>query len=524
MAFDIIIKNGMVVNGTGQAGYKADVGITGDKIFDIGNLTKAKAKTEIDASGQVVAPGFIDVQNHSDSYGGILRDSHLESMARQGITTILVGQCGSSLAPLLKGSLASIQKWADIGGINVNWKSAAEFFETMSRRGLGVNLATLAGHATLRRDFIGDTSRPLNPKEELQMMSLLKRSLQEGVYGVSIGLAYTHERLAAEEEIHRLLKVARNYDSVVSFHLRNEGAEIFSSINEVFGFLRHTPVKSKISHLKILGEKNTVASEKLLRMLEVASRDGLSAYFDVYPYTASAVVLYLLLPEWATLGGKNDLIKKIKNKNIRADIARDLETKNYPYDKITIASAALGQNFTGRTLAQIAKDQNTSAPEAVLNLILAARDQVTVFWHDLDENILDNLIKHPHAMIATDGSGYGPNDRFSKQVPHPRSFGATARVLGKYVRERKIINLETAIYKMTAMPAGWLGLNNRGALAKNNFADVVVFDPQNIKDLATYENPFKHPAGINQVIINGQFAVKNGQYQNILAGRTLRRI
>lgn len=523
MAFDVIIKNGTVVDGTGRPGFKADVGIIGDKIFDIGNLSKAKPKTEIDASGQVVAPGFIDAQNHSDSYGNLLRDNRLESLTRQGITTILMGQCGSSLAPLLKGSLSSIQKWASVEGINVNWKSAAEFFEVMSRRSSGVNLATLVGHATLRRDFVGDASRPLTPREELQMMSLLKRSLQEGAYGASIGLAYTHERLATEEEIHRLLKVVRGYNGVVSFHLRNEGAEIFSSLNEVFSFLRHTPVKSKISHLKILGEKNPAAVEKLLRMLEVASRDGLGAYFDVYPYNASAVVLYLLLPEWATLGGKAELVKKIKNKNIRADIARDLETKNYPYEKITIATTALGQNFIGRSLAQIARDQGTSGPEAVLNLILAARDQVVVFWHDLDENILDMLIKHPHAMIATDGSGYSQMDRFSKQVPHPRSFGTTARVLGKYVRERKILSLETAVYKMTASPAGWMGLAGRGTLVKNNFADIVVFDPQTVKDLADYDNPFKYPQGINYVIVNGRIAVKNGGYQNILAGRMLRR-
>ncbi|MEK7077554.1 MAG: D-aminoacylase, partial [Patescibacteria group bacterium] len=524
MVFDIVIKNGTVVDGTGKPGFKADVGIIGDKIFDIGDLSKAKPKIEIDASGQVVAPGFVDVQNHSDSYGNLLHDNHLESLTRQGITTILMGQCGSSLAPLLKGSLASMQKWASVEGVNINWTSAAEFFETMSRRGFGVNLATLVGHATLRRDFIGDTSRPLTPREELQMMSLLKRSLQEGAYGASVGLAYTHERLATEEEIHRLLKVVRGHNGVVSFHLRNESAEIFASINEVFGFLRHTPVKSKISHLKILGEKNPGAAEKLLRMLEVASRDGLGAYFDVYPYDASAVVLYLLLPDWATLGGKAELVKKIKNANVRADITRDMETKNYPYEKITIATTALGQNFIGRSLAQIARDQGTSGPEAVLNLILAARDQVIVFWHDLDESILDTLIKHPHAMIATDGSGYSQMDRFSKQVPHPRSFGTTARVLGKYVRERKILSLETAIYKMTAQPAGWAGLVGRGALAKNNFADAVVFDPQNIKDLADYDNPFKHPRGISYVIVNGQIAVKNSGYQNILAGRVLRRL
>ncbi|MEK7174762.1 MAG: D-aminoacylase [Patescibacteria group bacterium] len=524
MTFDILIKNGMVVDGTGRRpGFRADVGVRGDKIFEVGNLVKAKGEVEIDATGQVVAPGFIDIQNHSDSYGSLLRDPALESLARQGITTILMGQCGSSLAPLVKGSLASIQKWTEVAGVNVNWTSVAEFLENQSQRGSGVNLATLVGHATLRRDFVGDSSRPLTPKEEQQIATLLKRSMREGAYGLSIGLAYSHERLAAEEEIIRLLRVVQTAGGSISFHLRNEDREIYAAVNEVFNFLRYVPVKSKISHLKILGEKNIAGAEKLIRMLEIATRDGAPIYFDVYPYLASATVLYLLLPEWAAWGGKAELIKKIKTPTIRPDIIRDVESRNYPYSKITIASNSLGNNFVGRSLAQIAQDQNVSGAEAILNLITATRDQVTVFWHDLEEGILETLIKHPLSMIATDGSGYNLADNQKGLAPHPRSFGTTARVLGLYVRDKKILTLEEAVFKMSGRPAEWLGLKNRGVVAKNNFADLVVFDPEKIKDMTSYTNPYRYPEGIDHVIINGRPVVKLGKHQKILAGRVIRK-
>lgn len=524
MTFDILIKNGMVVDGTGKRpGFRADVGVSGDKIFDVGNLAKAKSRVEIDAAGQVVAPGFIDIQNHSDSYGSLMRDPALESLVGQGITTALMGQCGSSLAPLVKGSLASIQKWTDIEGVNVNWTSLAEFFEHQSRRGSGINLATLVGHATLRRDFVGDSSRPLTTKEEQQVAALLKRSVQEGAYGLSIGLAYSHERLAAEEEILRLLRVVEAAQGIVSFHLRNEGPEIYAAVNEVINFLRYVPVKSKISHLKILGEKNLAGVEKLMRMLEVAGRDGAQIYFDVYPYLASATVLYLLLPEWATLGGKAELIKRINTPEIRRDIIRDTEEQGYPYSKMTIASSSLGNNFIGRSLAQIAQDQNVTGAEAILNLLTATRDQIIVFWHDLEENILEALMKHPLAMLATDGSGYSSGDSQKGLAPHPRSFGATAKILGRYVREKKILSMEEAIFKMSGRPAAWLGLKNRGVIAKNNFADLVIFNPEKISDSASYTNLYRHPAGISHVVINGQIAINNGEFNKILAGQILRR-
>ncbi|MBI4120445.1 MAG: D-aminoacylase [Parcubacteria group bacterium] len=522
MTFDIIIRNGTVIDGTGKkTAYQANVAIHGDKIFDVGSLAGARGRIEIDASGLAVAPGFIDIQNHSDSYGSLLKNPDLESLVRQGITTILLGQCGSSLAPLLKGSLASIQKWTAVEGVNVNWSSVAEFLAILSQKPIGVNTATLVGHATLRRDFAGDTARPLNHKEQLQMGALLKRSLQEGAYGLSVGLAYSHERLATEDELLGLLKIVEAERGVVSFHLRNEADEITSALNEVIGLLHHAPVRSKISHFKILGEKNPANAEKVLRMLEEVQRDGLPLYFDVFPYTASAMVLYLLLPEWAALGGRNQLISRIKTPGIKKDIIRDLAQKNYPYGDIVVASSALGANFLGKSIAEIAANQNTAPEEAVLNLVAASRDQTVVFWHGLEENIVEMFLEHPLAMIASDGAGHSLADH-AAMIPHPRCFGTSARVLGHFVRERKVLTLEEAVHKMSGQPAQWLGLKDRGLVAKNYRADLVVFNPQTISDEASYANPFRFPRGVEHVLVNGETAFSSTSGHGAgLAGQVL---
>lgn len=524
MTFDILIKNGTVVDGSGKKpAFKSDVGIIEDKIFSVSNLSSSKGRKEIDAQGLIVCPGFIDVQNHSDSYGSLLRDNHLESLIRQGITTILIGQCGSSLAPLLKGSLASIQKWSAIEGFNVSWKSVAQFFDTVAKSKASVNVTTLVGHATLRRDFTGDQSRVLNQKENEQLELLLRRSLKEGAQGLSLGLAYAHERLTQEEEIQRLLKIIQKENKVVSFHLRHEGSRIFASLNEVISLLHHFPVKAKISHLKLIGEKSMATAEKVLRILENASQEGLPLYFDIYPYLASAVVLYLLLPEWATATGRAELIKSITTPARRQDIIRYLKEQQYPYGKITIATTSLSQNLIGKSLAQLARDQNLSPEETILNLIVASRDQTVVFWHGLDEGVMETLLRHPLAMIATDGSGYSLRERLNNIVPHPRSFGTTAKILGRYVREKRILSLEEAIFKMSGLPAQWLDLDQRGKIVKGNYADLVIFDPHTIQDLSSYDNPFKHPNGIEYVLVNGHLAVERGEYTNSLSGKILKK-
>jgi len=515
--YDLVIKNGTVIDGTGEReAFKADVGVKNGKIAVVGDLGRTRAERIIDATGHVVSPGFIDVQNHSDSYGALFAESTLESMIHQGITTILVGQCGSSLAPLLKGSLASIQKWSDVAGVNVSWLSVSEFLREMRRRGLGVNLATLVGHATLRRDFAGDEVRALTAKESRQIEALLKRSLKEGAWGLSVGFEYSHDRVSDEQELIELLKLTASGGGVASFHLRDESREIAGALNEVLFLVSNAPgIKAKIAHFKIRNETNSALAQEVLATLE----KGL--YADVYPYTVSAMVLYLLLPPWATDGGRKALIERLKNKNLRQEIAQIMRSENYSYDKITVAMGALDRTFIGRTVAELAKNQSVSPEEIIFDLILASEDRVVVFFENLAEPIVEMFLAHPRTMIATDGSGWRTVDAAHRGLDHPRSFGTTARVLGRYVREKNVLTLEAAIHKMSGLPAAFLGIKDRGSIKEGTTADIVVFNPDTVGDLTSFERPYRHPAGIPYVIVNGEVAVDEASSNGLKAGRVL---
>lgn len=521
--YDILIKNATVVDGSGAKAFRGDVGVKEDKISAVGELKREKGRREIDATGLVVAPGFIDIQNHSDSYGALLAHPALESMLYQGITTVLVGQCGSSLAPLLKGSLASIQKWASIEGVNVDWLSAAEFFRVIEAKKLGVNLATLVGHATLRRDFALDAPRSLTEKEKRQVERLYQRSLREGAWGLSVGLEYTHERPADEQELIDLLTLTAQGRGVASFHLRDEGREVAAAIQEVIYLTRKSGAKVKISHFKKKLESNPEFAKELLLMVEKAAADGLEICFDVYPYAVSATVLYLLLPEWASEGGRADLLQKIKNETLRKEIIDKLRSYSLPYEKITIAAGSLDSTFIGKTVAELARRRAAPAEEIILDLLSASEDRVVVFFKNLHEPIVELFLAHPQAMISSDGSGQRIGKHNPKELAHPRSFGTTARVLGHYVRERKIFPLETAVYKMSGLPAKFLGLAKRGLIKTGNYADLVLFDPNKIADLATFENPYRRPQGISLVIVNGRVTIDNDKLADQLAGRVLRK-
>lgn len=522
--YDILIKNGEIIDGTSKRpAYLADVAVKGDKIVDIGRLGNVDSEKTIDAQNYVVSPGFIDIQNHSDSYGALFKDASLESLLHQGITTVLLGQCGSSLAPLLRGSLASIQKWTDITGVNVNWSGFGEFYREFSLHGIGPNIASLVGHATLRRDFVGDENRGLTERENKQIMSLYQRSLKEGAWGISIGLEYSHERAAEEKELLELLKLTAAAGGVASFHLRNEEEDIIAAFEEVLFLVKNSGVKAKISHLKVKGAQNIVLAEQLLSSIEKLKNKDIEIYFDVYPYTVTATVLYLLLPDWASDDGKKELLEKLKNQTLKKEIIKELKAKNYPYDKIKVAESLVDRTIIGKSITALAQNQGISAEEAVLNLILASEDRTIVFIDNLNDEILEKLLVHPLAMIATDGSGWQESDRNSKGITHPRSFGTTAKVLSHYVRERKILNLVDAVYKMSGLPAYFMGLKERGSVEVGNKADIVIFDKNNVRDLATFERPYQYPNGIDFVIVNGKVVIEEGRYNGLKTGEVLNR-
>jgi len=524
--FDVLIKNGTVIDGTNKKGFKADVALKKDKIKKIGQLEGVKAKTVIDAKEQYVAPGFIDIHNHSDSYWTLFTAPSLESMLLQGVTTIIGGNCGSSLAPLVKGHvIVSIQKWTDISGINVDWLSMDEFLDVLEKRKMGVNFGTLVGHSTLRRGIINEEFRKLKPREIKMMERILEDALAEGAFGLSTGLAYSHAKVASAEEIIKLAKIVEKENKIYTTHIRGEAEELIPAIEETLSMAKKSKVSIEISHLKAMGRKNWPNFPKALEMIERAEKKGLNINFDVYPYTTTGSVLYILLPDWAAEGGKWMLIKRLRDPNIKTKIVKEMQkTKPYEYNKVKVAISPADRTFIGRKMTEIARTEGVSVEEAIINMLIASEGRVITFFETLNEDNVKLALKHPLAFIASDGSGYDVDYyRKKKELVHPRCFGTFPRVLGKYVREEKLMNWEQAIYKMTGGPAEKIGLKNRGVLKKGNFADITVFNPKTVIDRATFENPFQYPEGIECVIINGKIAVNKGKYTGEMAGHVLRK-
>jgi N-acyl-D-aspartate/D-glutamate deacylase len=518
--YDILIKNGTVIDGTGEPGMKTNVAISKNKIAKIGELGFAKSQIEIDALGKIVAPGFVDIHNHSDGYWRIFLEPELPSLILQGITTIIGGNCGASIAPLTDGRIVeSIQKWADIKQVNVDWLSFSEFAEKMSGRKLAINFGSLVGHGTLRRGLTLDEMRCLNQHELDVVGKILQKSFEEGALGLSTGLAYSHEREAGWDELVKLAEIAKENERFYSTHLRDESGNILAALQEAIDLARQTGVSLEVSHLKVIGEKNWPLMDEVLTKIEKAQKAGVDINFDVYPYPQIGSVLYIFLPAWAADGGKKMLLGRLKEKHLRKKIIEEMkETARYHYEDALIAICPFAKSLTKRKISEVASERGVSIEEVIVDLLVASEGRVVTIAEVLSEENVKKAIEHPLSIIATDGAGYGADHKESGELVHPRCFGTFPRVLGKYVREEKLLTIEEAVKKMTSLPAGKIGLPDRGRLEKGYQADVVVFDLEKIRDLATVENPYQYSEGIEQVIVNGKFALRDGKLTNEMAG------
>jgi N-acyl-D-amino-acid deacylase len=519
--FDILIKNGTIIDGTGRKSYRADVAVEKDKIVKIGKLEGSRTRKEIDAGGKIVAPGFIDIHNHSDSYWRIFLEPTLPSLIYQGVTTIIGGNCGASIAPLTDGRIIeSIQKWVDMRQVNVDWLSMAEFVEKMSTRKFAVNFGTLVGHGTLRRGLVMDEMRRLEKSELKVLGRLLEQAMQSGALGLSSGLAYSHERKAGWDEMLDLAEIVKYQGKVYATHLKNESHNLIFSLEEAIDVAKDSGVSMEISHLKATGKENWGLMDQALEMIDKAREESVDINFDVYPYTMTAAVLYFFLPDWAVEGGRQMMLKRLKADNMRKKIVQDMRRNaEYDYGEAIVASSSLSKTLTRRTLGEIARGQESSIEEAIINLLLASEGRVTIISECLSEENLKKALKHPLSIVASDGAGYDASYGAGGELVHPRSFGTFPRVLGKYVREEKVLDLEEAVRKMTSLPARKFNIENRGILAKNYQADIVIFDQDKICDKATVENPFQYAEGISEVIVNGKLALTEGKITEVLAGK-----
>lgn len=522
--FDIIIKNGTIIDGSGEPMYKADVGIRENKIAKIGELQNEKAEIEIDATERLVCPGFIDVNNHSDTYWRIFQNPDLESLIYQGITTIVGGNCGSSLAPLADaGTIHSIQKWANISQVNLDWLTLKEFLDILEQKKLSVNFATLAGHGTLRRGILKDQMRVPEPGEMRFIEKMLANSLKKGALGMSSGLIYTHARTATLEELVKLAGIIKKYDGVYVTHIRDEGDNFAEALKEAITVAKKSGVKLHISHLKIMGEKNWHLMDEALFLIGQAKEEGVDITFDVYPYTNTGTVLYTLLPHWATDGGRKMMLNRLKDPAARPKIIEDMRESGFDFSKVEIAISGLDKTLARRKISDIAASQEKSLEDAILDVLIASEGRVITSMEVLNPENVARAIKHPLSIIATNGAGYSIEHAETGELVHPRNFGAFARALAKYVFNDKLLGWEEAIMKMTFRPALKFGLKKRGLLKEGCFADIVVLDRDKIKDPATVDNPYQYSQGFEFVLVNGQLAVSEGKYTGNRNGEVIKR-
>lgn len=527
-AFDLVIHGGTVVDGTGAAAFRADLGVTGDAIVALGEIAPEQGRRAIDASSLHVAPGFIDIHTHSDP--GVLAYPTADSRARQGVTTELAGNCGGSAAPLvgLEAS-ARVEAWKR-DGVTADWTDVASYLERVERAGLSVNHALLVGQGTLRSNCIGDVDRPLATEEARAIARALEEALDQGAFGLSTGLEYVPGRYTPTDEIVSLARLVARRGGLYASHVRNEEARLLEAVAEAIEVGRRAGVRVEVSHLKAAGESNWPKQGAALDLVESARAGGVAILADAYPYSAYSTTLTILMEGWAREGGSQAMLARFRDPEARARIRREVElqVRSDPgsWQRVVVSRVRTDRNrelAVGRSLAQIAADWSLEPADAYLRLLEEEKTAVSFIGHGMSEENVELVLRHPLVMIGSDGSSMAPSGAAAQARPHPRSYGTFPRVLGFYARERGLFGLEAGVRKMTSLPADQIGLPDRGRIARGKKADLVVFDAAKLRDTASFEDPHRYPEGIAHVLVNGVAVVEQGEHKGARPGRALRR-
>lgn len=529
-AFDVVIRNGKVIDGTGSPWYSADIGIRDGRIASIGNLSRATAKQEIDAAGRVVAPGFIDMLGQSEMT--ILVDPHLPSKIFQGITSEITGE-GDSIAPQTDATLAESKTEFEHYGIKPDWRTFTQYFARLKTQGMGINLGTYVGATQVRRVVVGDADRPATPDELARMKDLAAEAMREGAMGVSTSLQYAPAPYASTEELIALASVSAQYGGIYATHMRNEGDGEMAALEETARIAReaHTPVE--IWHLKSAGKPNWGKMPQVVAFVEKARSEGLDITADTYGYTAWFNSLSAFIPPWAHDGGGAKLIERLKDPAARARIRKDMEQPTTKWDNEWQEIAGpdgiligVVQNpellpLQGKTIADLAKMWHMSAIDALCDLLVKDNVFTAVAVFGMSEPDVELALRQPWVSIDNDSSGTSPAGILGEEHPHPRAYGTFPRIIRKYVREEHLFTLPEAIRKFSALPAQRMKLADRGVLKQGMWADVVVFDPAKVRDLATYAEPNQLSVGMDDVLVNGVPVIAEGKMTNALPGRVL---
>ena len=527
--YDLVIRHGTVYDGTGVAGVLQDVAVQGDRIAARGDLSRATGRQEVDATGLAIAPGFIDMLNHSES--ALIADGRSQGMIRQGVTLLVFGE--SSMGPLNERMKKyQRERQGDIK-FDITWNTLGEYLDTLASRGVSTNIASFVSAATVRANEVGLDNRAPTAEELDRMRADVRKAMDEGAMGLTTALIYIPGVFAKTDELVELAKVASASGGMYISHMRSEGDRLLEAIDETLTIAREAQIRVEIYHLKASGKSNWAKLNRAIAKIEAARRDALEITADMYTYTAGSTGLDAAMPPWVEEGGYDAWAGRLRDPKVRERVRREMVAAQDQWENLMLAAGGGGtllvgfknealRGYTGKTLAEVAKLRNRSVQDTAMDLVVEDGSRVQVVYFLMSEDNVKRQIQLPWVSFGSDAASMSAEGVFLKTSTHPRAYGNFARVLGKYVRDEHVIPLEEAIRKLTSLPAMTLRIKERGQLTPGYFADIVVFDPKTVADHASYERPHQYATGVRDVWVNGIQVLKDGELTGQKPGRVVR--
>ncbi len=531
VTFDVLIRNGQILDGSGNASYVGDLGINADTIAAIGDLKNAKGQTEIDATGLAVAPGFINMLSWATE--SLIEDGRSMSDIKQGVTLEVFGE-GWSMGPLNDNMKEEMS--TDQGDIkyDVNWTTLDEYLQSLVNKGITPNVASFIGATTLRIYTVGFEDRDPTPEELDTMKALVKQAMEDGALGVGSSLIYAPAFYSSTDELIELCKVASQYDGMYISHMRSEGGKLLEALDELITIAKEANIRAEAYHLKQSGKANWHKFDDVVSKIDSARATGLHITTDMYTYTAGATGLNASMPPWVQEGGYDKWAERLQDPEIRKKVLKEMTTPTDEWESLMQAAESADKillvgfkndslkYLTGKTLAEVAQMRNKSPEETAMDLVVQDGSRVDAVYFLMSEDNVKKQIALPWMSFGSDAESSAPEGVFLKSSTHPRAYGNVARLLGKYVRDEKVITLEEAVYKLTTLPATNLKIKKRGALKTGYYADIVIFDPMNIQDHATFDQPLQYATGVSDVFVNGTQVLKDGEHTGAMPGQVVR--
>ena len=528
--YDTIIRNGNIYDGTGGKPYPADLAIQGDKIVKIAPNIPERGKEEIDASNMAVSPGFINMLSWATT--SLIADGRSLSDIKQGVTLEVFGE-GGSMGPLNK-QMKEDEK-ASMGEFkyDIDWTTLGEYLESLERRGISTNVASFIGATTLRIHEIGYEDRPPTDREMENMRNLVRQAMEEGALGIGSSLIYAPAFYSSTEELIELCKIASDYNGMYISHLRSESNQFLEALEELITISEKAGIRAEVYHLKAGGVKNHYKMDQAIARIDAARKRGLDISTDMYTYIAGATGLDAHMPPWVQEGGYNKWVERLKDPDIRAQVKQEMTIDTDEWENLGYLAGPDGvlfagfknsdlRQYIGKTLKEVADELGKHYADVAMDFVIQDGSRVDVVYFLMSEENVKKQIQLPYISFGSDAGSLAPEGDFLKYNPHPRAYGNFARLLGKYVREEKLIPLEEAVYKLSGLSADKLKIKDRGYLKKGNFADVVIFDPETIQDHATFANPHQLATGVHHVFVNGTQVLKDGEHTGKTPGRVVR--